>query len=75
MKQYKSDFSIKEFSEYAEGELDPLYGMDTYNITEKDIEALKNGKVLYSTVNDDEYAIVIGLGSVIDKNIKEDLNE
>lgn len=75
MKEYKSDFSIKEFSEFADGELDPLYGMDTYRITDEDIEALKNGKILYSTVNCGEYAIVIGLRSVIDNDFKEDSNE
>ena len=59
--EYKSDFSIKEVNEYKDGELDYLYGMETYNITDTDIEALKNGKLLYSTINS-EYAIVIGLG-------------
>ena len=71
MKEYKSDFSIKEFSEFAEGELDSLYGMETYNITDADIKALKNGKLLYATING-EYAMVIGLGSEIDEHIKED---
>lgn len=64
--QYESDFSIHEVSEYKKGKLDPLYGIQRYNITDADIEALKSGKLLYTTINDYEYAIVIGLGSAID---------
>ncbi len=76
----KSDFSIHEVSEYKKGKLDPLYGIQRYNITDADIEALKSGKLLYTTINDDEYAIVIGLGSAIDDEIaqifqKEDPDE
>lgn len=37
---------------------DPMWGMSTEYITDKDIEALKSGKRLYMTVND-EYAVVI----------------
>lgn len=37
---------------------DPLYGMQTETITDKEIEALKNGQRLYIDVNM-EYAIVI----------------
>ena len=38
---------------------DQLWGICTeYNITDNDIEALKSGKRLYMTVND-EYAVVI----------------
>lgn len=37
---------------------DPLYGMQTETITDKDIEALKDGKRLYFEVNM-EYAVVI----------------
>ena len=69
--EYESDFSVHEVSEYKDGRLNPLYGMDKYNLTDEDIEALKDGKILYSTIND-EYAIVIGLGSAIDNNSKED---
>ncbi len=37
---------------------DPMWGMSTEHITDKDIDALKSGKRLYMTVND-EYAVVI----------------
>lgn len=38
---------------------DPLYGMETHYITEKEIKALMEGKRLYFDVNCGEYAIVI----------------
>lgn len=42
-----------------EGEkADSLWGIGTEYITDKDIDALKSGKRLYMTVND-EYAVVI----------------
>ena len=42
-----------------EGEkADPLWGIGTEYITDKDIDALKSGKRLYMTIND-EYAVVI----------------
>lgn len=53
-----SSFTIHESSE--KNSLDPLYGMDTYNITEKDIKALLDGKILYSDENG-EYATLIKL--------------
>lgn len=37
---------------------DPLWGIATEYITDKDIDALKSGKRLYMTVNN-EYAVVI----------------
>lgn len=37
---------------------DPMWGMGTEYITDKEIEALKSGKRLYFTVND-EYAVII----------------
>ena len=37
---------------------DPMWGMCIEYITDKDIDALKSGKCLYMTVND-EYAVVI----------------
>lgn len=37
---------------------DPLWGMATEHITDKEIDALKEGKQLYMSVND-EYAVVI----------------
>lgn len=63
--EYESDFSVYEVSEYKDGKINPLYGMEKYSLTDEDIEALKDGKILYSTIND-EYAIVIGLNSTID---------
>lgn len=41
-----------------EEKADPLWGIGTEYITDKDIDALKSGKRLYMTVND-EYAVVI----------------
>lgn len=38
---------------------DPLYGMETHYITEKEIKALIEGKRLYFDVNCGEFAIVI----------------
>ncbi len=73
--EYESDFSVHEVSEYENGKLNPLYGMDKYNLTDADIEELKDGKILYGIVNDGEYSIVIGLGSAIDNHFKEDSNE
>ncbi len=37
---------------------DPMWGISTEYITDKDIDALKSGKRLYMTVND-EYAVII----------------
>ena len=37
---------------------EPLWGIGTEYITDKDIDALKSGKRLYMTVNN-EYAVVI----------------
>lgn len=39
---------------------DPLYGLETYYFTEKDLKALIEGKRLYANINS-EYAIVIKL--------------
>ena len=40
-------------------EADPLWGMYTRIITKKDINALLNGKILYTDVNNMEYALTL----------------
>lgn len=40
-------------------EPDPCYGMDEFYISDEQLEALKEGKRLYLTVNAQEYAVVI----------------
>jgi hypothetical protein len=48
------------FEQYKrDEEVDCCYGMETYFITEEDIEHLRNGGKLYSTINGGEYAIQI----------------
>ena len=42
-------------------EVDYLYGMEIVEISQDDIEQLKEGKRLYITVND-EYAVLIYVG-------------
>ena len=51
----KSDFEIVN----KNAKVDHCYGLENFNITKEDIAALLSGKKLYSTVNDDEYAITI----------------
>ena len=41
--------------------VDYCYGLDEFSISKEDIEALLNGKKLYTQVNDGEYAITITL--------------
>lgn len=49
-----------DFEQYElDEEVDSCYGMETYYITEEDIEHLRNGGKLYSTINCGEYAIQI----------------
>ena len=48
------NFKILKKGERAE----PLYGLETYYFTEKDLKALMEGKRLYADINS-EYAIVI----------------
>lgn len=48
------DFTIIDNEDQA----DPLYGMETKTITIEDIEALKNGKLLYTDIAG-EYALII----------------
>lgn len=52
---YVTDFEQYEMDE----EVDTCYGIETYQITEEDIEHLRNGGKLYSTINGGEYAILI----------------
>lgn len=44
-------------------EVSALYGMETVEISQSDIEQLKEGKRLYITVND-EYAVLIYVGGI-----------
>lgn len=50
-----SDFEIVN----KNAKVDPCYGLEEFRITKEDIAALLSGKKLYSTVNCDEYAIII----------------
>ena len=50
-----SDFVIKK----KNAKVDPCYGLENLFVTKEDIAALLLGKKLYSTINDDEYAITI----------------
>ena len=52
-----SDFEIKKIDD----KLDTCYGMERYKMSKNDILALEQGKLLYTTINCDEYAIVIEL--------------
>lgn len=54
-----SDFTIYEKNE----KVDACYGMEEYKITKEDMDALINGKKLYTTINCGEYAIVIEMES------------
>lgn len=44
-------------------EVDPCYGLEELHLTKNDIEALKESKMLYTTINDGEYAITIEMES------------
>lgn len=51
---------MSDFEVYSKREkVDPCYGLDEFSINKEDIEALLNGKKLYTQVNDGEYAITI----------------
>lgn len=50
-----SDFKIVK----KNAKVDPCYGLEEFLITKEDIAALLLGKKLYTTINDDEYAITI----------------
>lgn len=53
--------------ENARKHLDGCYGGEHIEIAEADIEAMKNGKVIYLTVNGGEYAIAL---TAKEKNVK-----
>ena len=50
-----SDFDIFDKDE----EVDHCYGLETFTMTESDLNALLNGKKLYTQINCGEYAIEI----------------
>ena len=47
-------------------EIDTCYGWEEYIITQEEIQALLDGKRLYTTINCDEYAITIKMEEKID---------
>ena len=59
MRDEREKFIILE-KDISDDEIDWLYGGSTYYITNEQIEALRQGKKLYNTVND-EYAFTIEL--------------
>lgn len=51
---------MSDFEIYSKRKkVDPCYGLDEFRINKKDIEALLDGKKLYTQVQDGEYAITI----------------
>lgn len=40
-------------------EADPHYGMECKLLTIKDLQALIHGKLLYTDINEEEYALII----------------
>jgi hypothetical protein len=50
-----SDFDIKD----ADEEVDPCYGLEKLTMTVRDLNALLNGKKIYTQINGGEYAIEI----------------
>ena len=60
MGDYNSKFEIIENTKDGRNNFGHSDGSQTYTITESDIIALKNGKQIASTVND-EYSIFIEL--------------
>lgn len=50
-----SDFEIVD----KKADVDTCYGLEVFYMTKEEINALLSGKKLYSTINDDEYAITI----------------
>lgn len=47
-----------------DSKIDTCYGLETFHITEEEINALLSGKKLYSTVNCGEYAITIEMAEI-----------
>ena len=56
-KKYYDKFKIVERTD----EVDANFGLDTFSITKKDIEALLSGKCLYAEEMDGEYACIVVL--------------
>lgn len=52
-------FTVIENSDEAEKDFGINYGAEYYTITEKQIEALRKGKQLATTINDKEYSIFV----------------
>jgi len=51
---------MSDFIAYSEKEkVNPCYGLEDFYLTDEDIENLKKGKKLYTTIMDDEYALVL----------------
>lgn len=51
---------MSDFEVYSKSEkVNTCYGRENLRISREDIDALLNGKMLYSQVNDGEYAITI----------------
>lgn len=59
MRDEREIFKILE-KDIGDDEIDWLYGGSAYYISNEQIEALKQGKKLYNTIND-EYAFTIEL--------------
>lgn len=63
-----SKLTCEDWDEYSEelktisigDDINCLFGMESYNLTEQQLNELRNGKVLYGTING-EYAFVIRL--------------
>ena len=51
---------MSDFIAYSENKkVDPCYGLEDFYLTDGDIENLKKGKKLYTTINYGEYAMVL----------------
>lgn len=51
---------MSDFEVYSKNKkVDPCYGLEKFSISKSDIEALLDGKKLYTQVNDGEYAVTI----------------
>lgn len=55
-----SDFGFSDFRIVnKDEEVNPCYGLETFTMSASDLNALLNGKKLYTTINAGEYAIEI----------------
>lgn len=50
-----TDWEVKD----KRHKIDPCYGLEKRIITDEDIEALKKGKILWTGINADEYAMIL----------------